>query len=151
MAKLILSDLNGSFEIIAFSKKYIEYKQLIEKYKILFIDGRIAIDERNEYATIYLDKMYDVDEYIKIKNDENKPPSVKIAIHFKDKETFVNDYKELYTILGANKGKDYIKVIVNKEKQMKVLRDCPIEVSSNLIGILSSTYGETNIEVMDNE
>lgn len=151
MAKLILSDLNGSFEIIAFSKKYIEYKQLIEKYKILFIDGRIAIDERNEYATIYLDKLYDVDEYIKIKTDENKPPSVKIAIHFKDKETFVNDYKELYTILGANKGKDYIKVIVNKEKQMKVLRDWPIEVSSNLIGILSSTYGETNIEVIDNE
>ena len=37
------------------------------------------------------------------------------------------------------------------EKQMKVLRDCPIEVSSNLIGILSSTYGETNIEVIDNE
>lgn len=151
MAKLVLSDLNGSFEVIVFSKKYIEYKQLIEKYKILFIDGRVTIDERNEYATIYLDKMYDIDEYIKLKMDEIKPPCVKLAIHFKDKETFVNSYKELYTILVANKGKDYIKVIVNKEKQMKVLKDLSVEVSSNLIGILSTTYGETNIEVIDNE
>ncbi len=151
MAKLILSDLNGSFEIIVFGKKYSEYKQLIQKYNIIFIEGRVTIDDRNEYATIYLDKMYDIDEYVKIKANANKPPSIKIAVHFKDKETFVGAYKELYTILSSNKGKDFIKVIVNKEKQMKVLKDLPVEVSSNFISILNTTYGASNIEVIDNE
>ena len=123
-------------------------KKIITTLAAIFIFATAAFSQD---ATIYLDKMYDIDEYIKIKTNENKPPSVKIAIHFKDKETFVNNYKELYSILGANKGKDYIKIIVNKEKQMKVLKDLPIEASSNLIGILSTTYGESNIEVIDNE
>ena len=72
-------------------------------------------------------------------------------MHFKDKETFVNTHNELYTILNSNKGKDFVKVIVDKERQMKVIKEIPVEVTSSFINILNATYGASNIEVVDNE
>ena len=151
MAKIILSDLYGSFEVIIFSKKYVEYNNLIEKYKIVYIEGKTAIDERNERANIYLDKMYDIDEYLALKKDQMSPPMVRIAVHFSDKNTFVKNHKDLYSIMSTNKGKDFIKVIVDKEKQMKIIKDYPVEISSSLINILNITFGSSNVEVINNE
>lgn len=151
MAILELSDLNGSFEAIAFSKKYMEYRSILEKYAIVYIDGRISIDDRNDRATIFIDKVYNIEEYIKLKQNENYAPKVRVAVHFKDKETFVNTHNELYTILNSNKGKDFVKVIVDKERQMKVIKEIPVEVTSSFINILNATYGASNIEVVDNE
>ena len=151
MAKITLSDLYGSYEVIIFSKKYIEYIHLIEKYRMVYLEGKTSIDERNERATIYLDKIYDIDEYIKIMKEKNSPPSVKIAVHFIDKNTFVNNHKDLYSIMASNKGKDYIKVILDKEKQMKIIKDFPIEVNSSIINILNTTFGSSNVEVINNE
>lgn len=151
MAIYELSDLNGSFEAIAFSKKYAEYKSILEKYAIVYIDGRISIDDRNDRATIFIDKVYNIDEYIKLKQNENSAPKVRLAVHFKDKETFVNTHKELYTILNSNKGKDFVKVIVDKERQMKIIKEMPVEVTSSFVNILNATYGSSNVEVIDNE
>jgi DNA polymerase-3 subunit alpha len=151
MAKVTLSDLYGSFEVLLFSKKYLEYSYLVEKYKVLYIEGKTAIDERNDRATIYLDKLYDIDEYINLKKQNSAPPSVRLAVHFSDKSTFVSNYKELYSIMGSNKGKDFIKVIVDKEKQMKILKDLPVEINSSLINILNVTFGASNVEVINNE
>ena len=151
MAKLVLSDLYGSFEVLAFSKKYVEYHNLLEKYKIVYLEGKTALDDRNDMASIYLDKMYDIDEYLKLKKTQNEPPKVRVTVHFTDKKTFVDNHKELYAIMNSNKGKDFIKVIVDKEKQMKILKDMPIEANSSLINMLNITFGTSNVEVIGNE
>lgn len=151
MAKLVLSDLYGSFEVLVFSKKFAEYHNLIEKYKIVYLEGKTALDDRNDMANIYLDKMYDIDEYIELKKMQSEPPKVRVTVHFADKKTFVDNHKELYAIMNSNKGKDFIKVIVDKEKQMKVIKDMPIEANSSLINMLNITFGASNVEVVNNE
>ena len=147
----MLSDLYGSFEVLVFSKKYAEYHNLIEKYKIVYLEGKTALDDRNDMANIYLDKMYDIDEYIELKKMQSEPTTISVTVHFADKKTFVDNYKELYAIMNSNKGKDFIKVIVDKEKQMKVIKDMPIEANSSLINMLNITFGASNVEVANNE
>ena len=95
--------------------------------------------------------MYDIDEYLALKKDQMSPPMVRIAVHFSDKNTFVKNHKDLYSIMSTNKGKDFIKVIVDKEKQMKIIKDYPVEISSSLINILNITFGSSNVEVINNE
>lgn len=149
MAKLVLSDFNGSFDVLVFHTKYVEYGPIIEKNKIVYIEGKINIDERNDRASIYIDKMYDIDEYIDIKKNEELPPKVRIKLHFDTKNTFVDKHAELYSILKSNSGKDYIEIILDKEKQMKILKELPVTISNNLISILRDNYGINNVEVSD--
>ena len=149
MAKLVLSDFNGSFDVLVFHKKYIEYASIIEKNKIVYIEGRINIDERNDRGSIYIDKMYDIDKYIEIKKNEELPPKVRIKLHFDSKNSFVEKHLELYSILKSNSGKDYIEIILDTEKQMKILKELPITLSNSLISILTDNYGSNNVEVLD--
>lgn len=149
MAKLVLSDFNGSFDVLVFHNKYVEYSPIIEKNKIVYIEGKINIDERNDRGSIYIDKMYDIDTYIDIKKNEELPPKVRIKLHFETMNSFVDKHLELYSILKSNNGKDYIEIILDKEKQMKILKELPITMSNNLISILSDNYGSSNVEVLD--
>ena len=151
MAKITLSDLNGFFEVIIFHNKYVEYKNLIEKNKILFIEGKFAMDYRNDKGNIYLDKLYDIDEYIKIQNSPIKKPQIKIAIHFDNKNTYVEKSNELFSLLKSHKGEDYVKIILNAERQMKVLKEFPVNVNENFIYILNNLYGKSYIEEFSNE
>ena len=149
MAKLVLSDFTGSFDVLVFHKKYIEYAPIIEKNKIVYIEGRINIDERNDRGSIYIDKMYDIDEYIEIKKNEELPPKVSIKLHFATKDSFVAKHVELYSILKSNSGKDYIEIILDTEKQMKILKELPITVNNSLVSILRDNYGSNNVEVLN--
>ena len=149
MAKLVLSDMNGEFEVLAFHTKYVEYLPLIVKDNIVYIEGKFNVDERGDRGNIYIDKMYQIDDYIDIKKRENEPAKVRVKLHFGDKDSFVNKHAELFNMLKNNRGKDYLQVILDKERQMKVLSDMPITVSNNLINILNDTYGNVNVEVVD--
>ena len=149
MAKLVLSDFSGSFDVLAFHNKYVEYNSLIEKNKIVFIEGKLNVDERNERGSIYIDKMYNIDDYIELKKNLGKPPTVKIAIHFDDKDIFVSKHNELYSILKSNSGKDYVKIILDAEKQMKILKELPINFTNNLVRILKDNYGDEMVEVVN--
>lgn len=151
MAKLILSDFSGSFEVLAFHNKYVEYNSLIEKNNIVYIEGKLNIDYRNDRGSIYIDKMYNIDEYIAIKENESKPAKVVIKLHFPDKDSFVSGHAELYTILKSSSGKDYIQIILDKERQMKILKELPISFTNNLASILRDNYGSDNVEVVDDK
>ena len=151
MAKLVLSDMNGSFEVLAFHNKYEEYKSIIEKNRTVFIDGKINVDTRNDRGTIYIDKMFDIDEYILIKEREKMPATVRIKIHFKDMDSFIKSHVELYAILKSNSGRDYVQVIVDKERQMKILKEIPITLTDNLVNALRDEYGIVNVEVVDDK
>ena len=149
MAKLVLSDFNGSFEVLAFHNKYEEYKSLIEQNKIVYIEGKLNVDERNDRGSIYIDKMYNIDEYIALKKDESLPPEVKIKLHFTDKNNFVKNHIELYSILKSNSGKDYVEIILDSERQKKVLKELPISFTNNIVSILCDNYGSDNVEVIN--
>ena len=149
MAKLVLSDFNGSFEVLAFHSKFMEYRSLIEKNNIVYIEGRLNVDDRNDRGSIYIDKMYNLDDYIEIQKSESLPPAIKIKLHFDTKDSFVNNHTELYTILKSNVGKDYVEIILDKDRKMKVLKELPIAFSNNLVSILMDNYGSGNVEVLD--
>ena len=149
MAKLVLSDFNGSFDVLAFHTKYVEYNSLIEKNRIVYIEGKLNIDDRSDRGSIYIDKMYDIDEYIAIKKNDELPPKVRLKLHFNTKDSFIEKHIELYSILKSSSGKDYIEIILDKEKQMKVLKELPITSSNSLISILRDNYGSNNVEVID--
>lgn len=151
MAKITLSDMNGFFDVIIFHNKYVEYKNLLEKNKIVYIDGKFAMDYRNDRGNVYLDKMYDIDEYILMSESLNEKPQVKLNIHFDNKNSYVEKYKELHSILSNYKGKDFVKIILNSEKQMKVLTELPVCVDSELINLLINSYGNENVEVIKHE
>ena len=151
MAKLTLSDLNGYFDVLVFHDKYVEYNTLLEKNNIIFIEGKIHIDDRSDRGSIYIDRLYNIDEYISMKKNEALPPTVKIKLHFDTKNNFVNNHSELYSILRANSGKDYVEIILDKERQMKIIKDLPINFSKNLVSILSDNYGINNVEVLGDE
>ena len=148
MAKITLSDMNGFFEVIIFHNKYVEYKNLLEKNKILYIEGKFAMDYRNDRGNIYLEKLFDIDEYIMMNENKNQEPQIKLCIHFNDKNTYVSNYKDLHNMLLRYRGRDYIKIILNTEKQMKVLRELPVYISNELLDLLNNTYGKANIEVI---
>ena len=149
MAKIVLSDLSGYFEVIAFHNKYVEYSSLIEQNKIVYIEGKIHIDDRNDRGSIYIDRMYDIDDFIKMKEEEGKPATVKIKIHFTNMQNYVDGHNELYNVLKSNAGKDYVEVILDSEKQKKVLKELPIQFNSHIVNMLNDMYGEINVEVID--
>lgn len=149
MAKLTLSDFTGSFDVLAFHSKYIEYNSLIEKNNIVYIEGRLNIDDRNDRGSIYIDKMYNLDEFLKIKENESLPPKVMIKLHFADKDSFVKNHVELYSILKSSNGKDYVEIILDRERQKKILKELPISCTNNLISILRDNYGSGNVEVVN--
>lgn len=151
MAKLVLSDYAGSFEVLAFHNKYVEYHSIIEKNNIVYIEGKLNIDERNDRGSIYIDKMYNIDDYISLKNSEGLPPAVRLRIHFDTKDSFINNHVELFSILKSSKGKDYVEIILDTERQKKVLKEIPISFTNNLVSILSDNYGSDNIEVIDDK
>ncbi len=62
MVVMELSDMQGSFKAILFPKKYLEYKNLVEKNKIVFIEGSYNFSEREERGEIYIDKFWDFRE-----------------------------------------------------------------------------------------
>ena len=149
MAKLVLSDFSGSFDVLAFHNKYVEYNSLIVKNNIVFIEGKLNIDERNERGNIYIDKMYNIDDYIELKKNSSMPPAVKIKVHFADKDTFIAKHTELYSILKSNSGKDFVEIILDKERQMKILKELPISFTNNLVSILKDNYGDEMVEVVN--
>ena len=149
MAKLVLSDFSGSFDVLAFHNKYVEYNSLIVKNNIVFIEGKLNIDERNERGSIYIDKMYNIDDYIELKKNSSMPPAVKIKVHFADKDTFIAKHTELYSILKSNSGKDFVEIILDKERQMKILKELPISFTNNLVSILKDNYGDEMVEVVN--
>lgn len=149
-AKLVVSDLNGSFSILVFNKRLIEYRNIIKENNIVIIDGKVNIDDRGDRASIYLDRLSLVEDYIAMQKEKDMPSKVILNVDFKDFEDLQNRYEELYKILGANKGKDYVKVTVLKEKKAKILKDLPVSLSNNLINSLFDAFGAVNIKLIKN-
>ena len=115
----------------------------------MYIEGKLNVDERNDRGSIYIDKMYNIDEYIALKKNESLPPEVKIKLHFTDKNNFVKNHIELYSILKSNSGKDYVEIILDSERQKKVLKELPISFTNNIVSILCDNYGSDNVEVIN--
>ena len=149
MAKLELSDMSGAFEVLVFHTKYVEYKSLLNENEIVYIEGRVNIDERSEKAIIYLDKMYPIEEYIELESNKNVAGTTKFKVHFKNANEYKERISDLLSVLKINRGKDFVEVILDEDKMMKVLKESPIRYSDSLKNILYETFGQSNVEVVN--
>ena len=116
MAKLELSDMSGAFAVLVFHTKYVEYKTLLNENKIVYIEGRVNIDERSEKAIIYLDKMYPIEEYIELESNKNVAGTTKFKVHFKNANEYKERISDLLSVLKINRGKDFVEVILDEDK-----------------------------------
>ena len=85
--------------------------------------GKINIDDRGDRGSIYLDKIYLMEDYIRMMKEKNAPAKVIINVRFKDFEDYQKKYEEL-----------------------------PVSLSNNLINSLFDTFGVSNVKLAkDNE
>ena len=150
-AKTVISDLNGSFDVLIFNKKLVEYKNIIATNNVVFVEGRINIDDRGDRGSVYLEKIYLIEDYIKMLKEKNVPSKVIINIRFKDFEEYQNKFEDFQNILVLNKGNDYIKVYLEKEKKTKIIKDMPVSLTNNLINSLFDTFGVVNVKLAKDE
>ncbi len=136
MAFIILEDLEGNVEIIAFPKVYEEYKELIKKDEIVVIEGRLDVAEGKikliaEKISL-LNKYLENKEYtIKTKKqtDQNLLEELHLEINsYKNKPDLLIKLKEIFCTYP---GKSQI-MIHFKEKKKTILHIIDKEFSVNI-------------------
>ena len=150
-AKAVISDLNGSFDVLIFNKKLIEYNNIIAVNNIVYVEGKMNIDDRGDRGSVYLDKLYLMEDYIKMLKEKNAPTKVILNVIFNNFDEYQKNYETLQNILIMNKGRDYIKVTLAKEKKAKIIKEIPVSLSNNLVNSLFDTFGAANVKLAKNE
>ena len=147
-AKVVISDMNGSFDVLVFNKRFIEYREILKANNIVYVEGKTNIDDRNDRASVYLDRLYLVENYIASENSKNSNSGVIAKVRFKDFDTFKNTYEKLYAILRNNAGNDFIEVVIEKERKTKVIKEIPVSLSNNLVNSLIDAFGSINVKFL---
>ena len=150
-AKLTISDLGGYFTVLVFNKKFVEYRELLKENNIVYVEGKLNIDERGDRGNIYLDKILSIDNYVKMIEEYNKPKKTSILISFDDFNDYKNKYELMHSILDKHVGNEYVKVLLKKEKKMKIINETPIKVSDNLIYLLKEKLIGNDITRLENK
>ena len=150
-ARLIVSDMNGTFDVLVFNKRFIEYRGIIRENNIVFIEGKVNIDDKGDRGSIYLDKMYLMDDYIKILEKEKTPAKVVVSVAFKDFGAYRDNVNTLLSILNTFKGHNYVQVILETEKKMKVIKESPVDYSDTLIKSLNEKFGAINVKSLEGQ
>ena len=149
--KLVVSDMNGHFDVLIFNKKLMEYRSIVKENNVVYIEGKVNVDDRSDRGGIYLDKIYTIDEYIKGIEREKRPAKVVLKLSLKNFDEYKEKIDSINSILYANSGKDYVQIVLNEEKKAKVLYDYPINLSNSLVNILNDTFGIINVKVVEDE
>lgn len=147
-AKVTISDMNGSFDVLVFNRRFIENREILKENNIVYVEGKVNIDDRSDRGNVYLDKIYLVDDYIASEARKGAPAKIIAKVTFSDFDDFRSKYERLYSILNENPGNDYIEVIIDKERKSKVLKDNPINLSNNLVNSLIDSFGAGNVKFL---
>ena len=136
MAILLIEDLVGTVEVIAWPNKYAAYAPYITKDNKVFINGRVKADDEKD-GQLMLDEMMQFDEIPK-----------KLYLRFKSMEDYLSKYDAMLEILNTSEGRDSVIVYLEKEKQQKIMpRNMNVKADEDLLNRLMSCFGEENVKL----
>ncbi|MBR6223715.1 MAG: DNA polymerase III subunit alpha [Lachnospiraceae bacterium] len=133
MATLTLEDLYGTMDVIAFPKKFFEYRDILKADNKVFIEGRASISD-NE-AKIILDKAY-------LFKDVPK----KLWFQFATEDEYSRAIVELTAILDEHAGKTPVALYVKETGRREQLSKFPVELSDEFFDYLKDKYGKENVK-----
>ncbi|MCR4590940.1 MAG: DNA polymerase III subunit alpha [Lachnospiraceae bacterium] len=136
MAILMLEDMLGTVECIAWARIYSRYAELLTEDAKVLLKGRVKADDEKD-GQLMIDEVIPFDE---VGRD--------LYIRFADKEEYKARSRELDTILSRSEGRDRVIIYLNKEKQQKILPPSQnVSGDTELINTLKAAFGEDNIRL----
>jgi DNA polymerase-3 subunit alpha len=140
MAFFSLEDFSGSAEVLAFSSVYEKHQNLINKDSLVFITGRVSIQEDKE-PKIICEDLFPLHE-IRRKFTRN------ICMNFSLDDIKINNLNEIKKIVKANEGKCQLLIhVANGDKKEYVIRSKKFKVAPNetLLKGIKELIGDENV------
>ena len=138
MAFLTLEDLFGTVEVVVFPRDYEKYRTLITEDAKLFIKGRVSAEEEKAAKLICME----------IVAMDDLPRE--LWVRFENKSEFFSKEQQLYHLLKQSVGKQEVVIYLNQERAIKRLeKNYSVNISGNLLTSLRTTFGESQIKVVD--
>ena len=138
MAFLTLEDMVGAVEVIVFPRDYEKYKLLLNVDDKIYIRGKVAVEE---------------DKQAKLICPEVIPFSAvprEVWIQFFNKNSFVENEQNLYSLLGEFDGNDTVCIYLSQEKAVKKLpKSRNISINSDSLQKLYEKFGQENVKVTE--
>lgn len=138
MAFLTLEDMVGAVEVIVFPRDYEKYKLQLNVDAKLYILGKVVVEE---------------DKPAKLICQEVIPFSAvprEVWIQFCNKNNFVENEQNLYSLLGEFDGNDTVCIYLSQEKAVKKLpKSRNISINSDSLQKLYEKFGQENVKVTE--
>ena len=138
MAYLTLEDLVGSIEVIVFPRDYEKYQQYLEEENKVFIKGRVQ-EVDDDASKLICESVIPFDQ-----------TSRELWIQYPDKDSYMQQEKELLEMLSDSDGRDAVVIYCKKEKAVKRLSaGMAVNADKRLLSRLTNYLGESRVKVVE--
>lgn len=138
MAFLTLEDMVGAVEVIVFPRDYEKYKLLLNVDDKIYIRGKVAVEEYKQAKLI----CQEVIPFSAVPRE--------VWIQFFNKNSFVENEQNLYSLLGEFDGNDTVCIYLSQEKAVKKLpKSRNISINSDSLQKLYEKFGQENVKVTE--
>lgn len=134
MAYLTIEDFVGTVEVILFPRSYEKNRRILDTTNKVFVTGRVQANVNAE-AKLIADSLVSFESVPK-----------RLWLRFDSLAVYEEHREELFNILKESDGRDTVTIYCVAEKQRIALppSQC-VRVTSDLLYILKSKYGEKNV------
>ena len=138
MAFLTVEDMLGAVEVIVFPRDYEKYKLMLNPDEKIYIRGKVSLEEDKPAKLI----CQEIIPFSKIPRE--------LWLQFADKESFLAQEQEIYTMLSAFDGTDTVCIYLAKEKAVKRLANShSVNITAEALQKLYQRLGEANVKVVE--
>ena len=92
-----------------------------------------------------------IKNYVNLIEESNKPKKVSVLISFEDFNDYKNKCDDMYSVLNKYVGSEYVKVMLKKEKKMKIINDSKVTCSDEFIKSLKEKLDGNEIVKLEND
>ncbi len=138
MAYVDLEDFTGIMEIIVFNRTYEKYRNLLEKEKIIVINGTLSIRD-DENTKIIANEIYKLEDAINIADKHSRILKVRLL-----ESSMLNELKE---ILKKYKGENDVLIYLNDGKMIKVTEELKVNLSPKFLEEIKMFLGNENVKM----
>ena len=136
MAVLMLEDMLGTVECIAWPRVYSKYSGLLIEDSKVLLKGRVKADDEKD-GQLMIDE---VRSFLEVGKD--------LYIRFADMEDYRNKTPELDRIIASSEGRDRVIIYLDREKKQKILPSSRnVEGDEELLYALKTAFGEENVRI----
>ena len=138
MAFLTVEDLVGTVEVVIFPRDYEENKNYLEVDSKIFVKGRVSEEDEKD-SKLICEKII---PFHLMKRE--------LWIQFPDKESFLQQEKDVYECLTDSEGDDEVVIYCQKERAIKRLsRSRNIWIEPEFLRRIQNRFGEERVKVVE--